>query len=591
MGYVISYEALRDIYGQLAPVVSDTMNERIPKINEVLTEFVDNNKIQGKTAETIKKYMIESHGVILAGISYVSQQLLSKFILYQDGYYDIDSNRDTVIDENFVNFIDDLVKDFIKKESELKDNFKIHTNAISDIYNANAPQDWNIKSFGAKINRKNENLHTRIISYESRHKNGLSDVEELICSLKNTIESCQKNLGGFDIPNNDLTIVKENIYKAYEFQIENSAEINSAFSNQQAILEEIWTEEQAKIRKKEGIWQCVSAVGTVVVGGVAIVFSGGAATPIVLGTATVLFGTSNAIEGGQNIYYGSVGDISSESFNPLRDTVFLGNQDLYDFTEFLVTFAAGASIPLTHAVNTGKVITTADKAKLIAIEFAKEAAGTAGGFAGVWFGEQCGLSQDQSMFLGIAASILTSKGADWVDNNFDNLALAGKYTFNNQGKTVTLGCNGGNIINDFCDNFTDIKNGKINGAENIIEGVSNPENKQLVNGPYIKNGKPNGRPTLSGKKKLQFEKDVYNDNVDLDGILRDPNTGEVINWKPGQPRKGVVDFGHKSGHSYKEIFNKYKNGDITLDELKDFQTNSDNYRLETPSANRSHKFE
>ncbi|NFB73524.1 HNH endonuclease (plasmid) [Clostridium butyricum] len=116
-------------------------------------------------------------------------------------------------------------------------------------------------------------------------------------------------------------------------------------------------------------------------------------------------------------------------------------------------------------------------------------------------------------------------------------------------------------------------------------------NKQLVNGPYIKNGKPNGRPAASGKKKLQFEKDVYNDNVDLDGILRDPNTGEVIEWKPGQPRREVVDFGHKSGYSYKEMFNKYKNGDITLNELKDFQTNPDNYRLETPSANRSHKFE
>ena len=575
MGYVISYEALRDIYGQLAPVVSDTMNERIPKINEVLTEFVDNNKIQGKTAETIKKYMIESHGVILAGISYVSQQLLSKFILYQDGYYDIDSNRDTVIDENFVNFIDDLVKDFIKKESELKDNFKIHTNAISDIYNANAPQDWNIKSFGAKINRKNENLHTRIISYESRHKNGLSDVEELICSLKNTIESCQKNLGGFDIPNNDLTIVKENIYKAYEFQIENSAEINSAFSNQQAILEEIWTEEQAKIRKKEGIWQCVSAVGTVVVGGAAIVFSGGAATPIVLGTATVLFGTSNAIEGGQNIYYGSVGDISSESFNPLRDTVFLGNQDLYDFTEFLVTFAAGASIPLTHAVNTGKVITTADKAKLIAIEFAKEAAGTAGGFAGVWFGEQCGLSQDQSMFLGIAASILTSKGADWVDNNFDNLALAGKYTFNNQGKTVTLGCNGGNIINDFCDNFTDIKNGKINRAENIIEGVSKPK-------PYSKN-----RPSY---RKGQVDEVWENAKDPLTGKVYDP-TGKEITWDKTKPRNGQWDMGHIPGEKYSEMHKLYMDGTITKKEFLEWYKNPKNYRPELPSTNRSHKYE
>ena len=81
MGYVISYQALRDIYSQMALVVNDTVNERIPKINEVLSEFIYNNKIQGKTADTIKTYLTESHGVILQGILSVSQQLLSKFIL------------------------------------------------------------------------------------------------------------------------------------------------------------------------------------------------------------------------------------------------------------------------------------------------------------------------------------------------------------------------------------------------------------------------------------------------------------------------------------------------------------------------------
>ena len=45
---------------------------------------------------------------------------------------------------------------------------------------------------------------------------------------------------------------------------------------------------------------------------------------------------------------------------------------------------------------------------------------------------------------------------------------------------------------------------------------------------------------------------------DPDGILRDPNIGEIIPWKPGEPRKGIVDFGHNSGSSYKEIFEKYK---------------------------------
>nr|WP_261975976.1 HNH/ENDO VII family nuclease [Lactiplantibacillus plantarum] len=36
------------------------------------------------------------------------------------------------------------------------------------------------------------------------------------------------------------------------------------------------------------------------------------------------------------------------------------------------------------------------------------------------------------------------------------------------------------------------------------------------------------------------------------------------------------------------MFNLYKNRKMTL---KDFQFNPKNYRLETPSANRSHKYE
>lgn len=43
--------------------------------------------------------------------------------------------------------------------------------------------------------------------------------------------------------------------------------------------------------------------------------------------------------------------------------------------------------------------------------------------------------------------------------------------------------------------------------------------KPIEDGPYIKDGKPNGRPQLSGEKKLQFGKDVYDNNIDLDGIL------------------------------------------------------------------------
>ena len=67
--------------------------------------------------------------------------------------------------------------------------------------------------------------------------------------------------------------------------------------------------------------------------------------------------------------------------------------------------------------------------------------------------------------------------------------------------------------------------------------------------------------------------------------------GRVIDWKPGQPRKGVVDFGHKEGDEYRRQFEKYKNREITLEELKKFQREAEHFRLELPSENRGHGHE
>ena len=275
----------------------------------------------------------------------------------------------------------------------------------------------------------------------------------------------------------DLAIVTENIEKIRQFQNDNKAEINSAFSNQDAILEEIWTEEQAKIRQEQGLWECVAGVTTVVLGGAAIILSGGAAIPIVLGVATIAFGSSDIIEGTQDVYYGSVGDISSKSFNPLRDTLFFGNQRVYDIAESIVTFAAGSSIPIANAAKAGNVLTSTQKAKIVVSELGKEVIGTGGGFLGLKLGEGLGLSKEESMFLGMAGSIVTSKGADWVDNNWDNLVLTTKYTFSNSGKNVTLGSNGANVVNDFRENFNKVKASEVldvDEIKNVTEGLRQP---------------------------------------------------------------------------------------------------------------------
>ena len=76
-----------------------------------------------------------------------------------------------------------------------------------------------------------------------------------------------------------------------------------------------------------------------------------------------------------------------------------------------------------------------------------------------------------------------------------------------------------------------------------------------------------------------------------DGFVRDPNTGDIINWTPGEPRKGVWDMGHISGEKYSDMHDLYMNGDISKNEFLDWFNEPNNYRPELPSNNRSHRYE
>ena len=114
------------------------------------------------------------------------------------------------------------------------------------------------------------------------------------------------------------------------------------------------------------------------------------------------------------------------------------------------------------------------------------------------------------------------------------------------------------------------------------------------NRPYIQDGKPKGRPSY----RQEFPYDLYvsyikgnNITRPADAIIRDEITKEVINWLPGQPRKGVVDFGHQPDEKYSEKFKEYLNEELTPKEFRDWYNNPKNYRFETPHTNRSHQYE
>ncbi|QCQ18209.1 hypothetical protein EHF32_10920 [Microbacterium sp. RG1] len=103
------------------------------------------------------------------------------------------------------------------------------------------------------------------------------------------------------------------------------------------------------------------------------------------------------------------------------------------------------------------------------------------------------------------------------------------------------------------------------------------------------------RPYLKPGARPSFRKDVpettWENNKGPDGLVRDPNTDEVIDWVPGTPRNGVWDMGHIPDQKYDVVWQRYKDGEMTPAEFRDWYNDPANYRPELPSNNRSHRYE
>lgn len=64
-------------------------------------------------------------------------------------------------------------------------------------------------------------------------------------------------------------------------------------------------------------------------------------------------GQSKAIEGIQDVHYGRAKDLTSKSFNFIRDTVFQGNQEAYDAWGNINMMVAGLLVPIGQGTKAG----------------------------------------------------------------------------------------------------------------------------------------------------------------------------------------------------------------------------------------------
>ena len=303
----------------------------------------------------MRTYLVEVHGTLLQTLANLMNDYSTNLLLYKDGYYQIDGDLHTKLPgKEFTRLHSDLKgsRDKLKPEIEL---LKTTKSDISDLVSYEGSSHTStVMNYNFLMNQI-KNLDTSITQYESSHSSqDLSAFKELLAATKALIaehSGKSRNVGTYQ--SGDFAKLKsvQRFALAYDQaakQMESRVErVKAAQERDKVRFEALAAEDRAK----KGWIDLGVGVFTAVIGIIAIVSTMGAATPLVVaggvvGFGTSVYGLSNAEEGVHNIALGNAGDIQTKAKNPIRDTVFMGNDKLYHDVGNTFVTASAIMIPI-----------------------------------------------------------------------------------------------------------------------------------------------------------------------------------------------------------------------------------------------------
>ncbi|MGT2732988.1 T7SS effector LXG polymorphic toxin [Streptococcus ruminantium] len=339
--------------------------------------------LQGQALNGMKSYLAEVHYPIILVLGTLMQDYSASLLLYKDGYYNIDNaSKAKLPEQNLTTLKSDLEGSRNNLQNQL-DLLSTEKAKINDILTYRGmSHTTTIMKYNSLINDLNR-LHQSIAQYESQHTmQDLVPFKELLASTKRLLASYgsqSRNVGSYQPGSIGQLQQMQEVAAAYSNAVNHLSNRTDRIRTAQERDAVRWEAIAAEERRNQGVLNFVVGALTVVGGVVAIVATAGAATPLVvaagatLGTGTALYGYSNMIEAEQDIIYGSLGDTKSFAVNPIRDTIFLGNNQLYHQTGQI--FSIGSSI-IAPIGQTGSVV--------------KGLAQFGGGALGAWGGGELG---------------------------------------------------------------------------------------------------------------------------------------------------------------------------------------------------------
>ena len=328
----------------------------ITNLSKAVEGFAGNSSLQGKAMTSAQTYMREVHGTLLQTFLQLMNDYSTSLLLYKDGYYQIDTHNHAELPEDVYK---GLHSDLGKSKQRFEQQLELLTAAklrVAGLVNYQGTSHTKTKFTYEKLMKDIKHLDESITQYEEMHaRQDLQAFKELLDATKSLIaehSSRNRSLESYQSGAFGKLSSVQRFMVAYE-QV--TAQLNDRMGIIQAALERDQVRMEAlhaEERTKQGLMNLVFGVLTFLAGVSALGMSGGTALPIVApilkiaGTATWMYGASNSIEAGQNIYYGLSGDGKSFAMNPIRDTIFLGNGELYHGFGQVFTLTTGVFIPI-----------------------------------------------------------------------------------------------------------------------------------------------------------------------------------------------------------------------------------------------------
>ncbi|MBQ8327754.1 MAG: hypothetical protein IJX86_11870 [Lachnospiraceae bacterium] len=436
----MSYNYYKVINGSLDQLYSSvcakcsTWNTSINALANCYTQIIDMKEYQGESADSVKNYFQEVHGVLLYAIQQAIASYQSELLLYKTGYYNIDSSIYASLPQEILQNVKTRFMDELQNLDDISTSIGNSLGSVTDIFFEYNPTNNLLSSeldgMKFEINELDRNVET----YEEENLNLYNE------KIKVTLDALQAAIQGYLSNERSITSYESgditgdtyvlDLYQKVQVCAEEletkQEEIEEAIDVQQTAYDQMQADYEAacEAREDEGWAKVIMGVVTAGVGFVAIVGTAGMATPIVVaatasGTCTMAYGISNASEGAQDIYYGSIGDLDSVAINPIRDTVFSGNQEMYEVWGNLNMTIAGLCVPTGKAINgvAGASNSAMAKAtiKVVGKEIFKDQAldFTSEKVTG-FVTEQFTLNQAQATMLNLGFGALLDKGTDFA---------------------------------------------------------------------------------------------------------------------------------------------------------------------------------